>query len=241
MKNLFAFLGFLALLFMACSTRHIPLQQSFNQPIPVSRFLVTFEEIDMKEFEGRASGLIPDIMEGWEFLNAMKQVYQELKHPEQSSVRKMVDTLYQYLAEEFEQNLHLKLLPMEALENVQRDIFGVPMEGASSFLKKNHYPAAMEVEIDADYSGGSQVDWELLFEGKQTYKVKPRISVKVKLVEPNGTILWQDKTNWKSPQEVVLTRNWILGVKSGEKIEAPSPTDMIRQAIHYFVEKNRSS
>jgi hypothetical protein len=239
MKRIIAFLVALALLFLACSTKHIPLQRSFDQPVPVSRFLVTFDEIDMQEFEGRASGLIPDIVEGWEFIKAMKQVYEELKHPEQSSVRRMVDTLYQYLTEEFEQNLHLKLLPMDALENVQRDIFGVPVEGAESFLKKNHYPAAMEVEINADYSGGSQVDWELLFVGKQTYTVKPRISVKVKLVEANGTILWQDKTTWKSPQEVVLTRNWILGIRSGEKLEAPSPMDMIRQAIHYFVESNR--
>ena len=219
-------------------TQAVRLQQ---QPAPgeiaVARFYLNVEGMET-EFSGKATGLVPAIVEVARAAEAVKETVEAMKDPEASPMKAVMDSVYLVIADGLTEELNLFLLPIDTLRGKVPYYFGYPMGTAEKALQKEPFTEALEIEADVSFPDPKPSHWSIFGTGKAKVKGRPEIELRVRMVDASGEITWRDKVRVRSKEQVQIDEQWVLGIPKHARVTSSATLpEMMREAVDALVRK----
>ena len=73
---------------------------------------------------------------------------------------------------------------------------------------------------------------------ESTVKGKPNLTLKVKMLNKSGEIIWQDHIVVRSKEWVVIDEKWLWGVRYMHDVAGKSAIQLTKEAVEQLVDKN---
>lgn len=237
--------GFVAVgtLFLASCASSVPLASETLAPdsdVVVARFLVDIDGLE-GEYPGKATGLLPLAVEGVRTARVMRDAAQTLDHPEGSPVKMAFDSIYA-VVEANVATVGLRLLPPDTLQGQVPYLVGYPMGSAAEVVASGPFARALEIEIYVEVPDQATGSYSILGTGKARTSGHPEMTLKIRLVDAAGQLLWRDDVRVRSKEKIELNERWLLGIQTrSEGPDASSLPALTQQAIDKLLQRRQAS
>ncbi|MCI0493945.1 hypothetical protein L0Z72_02975, partial [candidate division KSB1 bacterium] len=75
---------------------------------------------------------------------------------------------------------------------------------------------------------------------KTKVKSKPKLILKVKMVDKSEKVVWRDRSEVRSKEWVVIDTKSLWGIRYKQDVTMPSVIELTGQAVHQLVDKYRN-
>ncbi len=197
---------------------------------------------EMPERFVKAGGLLPALAELYLQRKDLRTAIETLRKGADSPLRHELDSLYRWLQDTLAYAYGLRLLPLEAVPEVQRDIlFNLPLEKATHFLQRTDYAAAMEIAMDVDFSLGGYEALDAIIVGKEHYRTHPVVTIHLLLVDNKGHALWRKRYRYRSTQSYTIDQQFVLGIPVKRKETRPELYDLLQEAFRAMLQQSNAA
>ena len=208
--------------------------------VAVARFFLDVEGMETA-FSGKATGLVPAIVDVARAGEAVKESIEAMRDPDASPMKAVLDSAYFVIADGLSEELNLLLMPIDTLRGEVPYYFGYPMGTAEKVARKSLYSEIIEIEAEVTFPDPKPSHWSIFGTGKAKVKGRPEIALRVKMVDDGGAILWRDQVRVRSKETVQIDEQWVLGIpKRAEVTSSATLPEMMREAVDALVRKQRA-
>lgn len=208
--------------------------------VAVARFFLDVEGMET-EFSGKATGLVPAIVDVARAGEAVQESIEAMKDPDASPMKAVMDSVYLVIADGLAEHLNLTLLPTETLRGEVPYYFGYPMGTAEKVARKTQYSEVLEIEAEVTFPDPKPSHWSIFGTGKAKVKGRPEIALRVKMLNDGDQVLWRDQVRIRSKATVQIDEQWVLGIpKRAEVTSSATLPEMMREAVDALVRKQRA-
>ena len=218
------FLILFPLLFLAGCASQVPLTQKTQlNSVVVGYFDFSSEELEASEYADEATGLVPDLITAYRTVKAIENARKAETPPGPSPEAVLRDSLYSIFESGIRQKLGITLLPIDTLRGrVRYDRFGFPRANCKKLAAQGPFDAVLKVTIYLSFPQKKTTSSTLLFKGKVVDEFKPQVTVHVQMFDRRGTVIWNRTAKVKSPEYMVLTCKYLLGIETKEEMRTVS-------------------
>ena len=225
-----------SLLLLTRCAPSVPLATEATPPgtgaeVAVARFLVDIDGLEADEYPGKAGGLLPRTIEGVRTVRAVQEAARTLKNPEGSPVKMAFDSMYA-VVETGLSSTGLRLLSTDTLRGQVPYLLGYPLGSASEVAATGGFDRALDVELYVEVPDQVTGSYSILGTGKSRVSGHPEMTLKVRMVDATGQLLWRESVRVRSKEKIELNERWLLGIRrSSEGPDASSLPALTRQAM----------
>ncbi len=228
---------FLVLLLTGCAS-NIPLTipEKFDEVV-VANFNFSMEELSLPEEEDKGTIDIVTIIRAKQIYDDIKESLKDTRKPPPFKV--FLDSIYFSIVDALKNGMNIPIQPLNKYEkDIQHDFNGFPIDNINSVAKKGKFDAVMDISIDITYPS-KRTSSHVFGIAKTKVKGKPKLTLKVKMVDKSGKIIWQDRIAVRSNEWVIVDEKWVWGIRYKQDVAGLSVYEMTEQAVGQLVEKNR--
>lgn len=137
--------------------------------------------------------------------------------------------------------LNIPIQPLQRYENdIKHDFYGFPLDNVNSAARKGKFDAVMDISVNITYPSKQTSGGSVFGVAKTKVRSKPKLTLKVKMLDQSEKIIWRDRTDVRSNEWVIIDEKWLWGIRYKQDVAGPSVIELTRQAVKQLVDKNKN-
>lgn len=208
----------------------VPLRHTAPPPydVVVARFLLDVDGLEA-DFADKGGGLVPLGTRVVQDTRDVAEAVETLLYSEGSAQKAAQDSVFAAVADGMAWQAGLRLLPLETLRGRVPYLVGAPMGRAQDIADAR---AVIELDLSVEVPDAASGWWSVLGTGRVRVSGHPELTLAVRMLSPDGDIVWRDQARVRSRERVVLDERWVLGVRTGRAAsDASSLPALARRAV----------
>ncbi|HEX9974165.1 MAG TPA: hypothetical protein VGD14_18995, partial [bacterium] len=153
-----------------------------------------------------------------------------------------MDSIYFTIVDGLKNGLDIPIQSLQQYENdIRHDFFGFLLDNVKLVARKGKFDAAMAISVVITYpSKQSSGDGNIFGVTKTEVKSKPKLILKVQMVDKSEKVIWQDRSDVKSKEWVIIDTKSLWGIRYKQDVALPSFVELTRQAVQQLVDKYKN-
>lgn len=238
MKKIHLLILALVLVLIGCAS-NVPLTvpDKFDEVV-VANVYFSMQDLEPPESADKGQFDFLTILKAKEIYKDFKKELEDTLYPR--SYQAFLDSIYFTIVDSLKYGLNIPIQPFpKGQAGVYYDFYGFPMGNIKSVARKGKFDAVMGISVDISYASKRSSTESVFGVAKAQVKGKPKLTLRVKMVNKSGQIIWRDNMVVKSNEWVIADEKWLWGIRYKQDIAGLSAVEMVRQAVQQLVDKNK--